>query len=679
MRTRTLRQDREPRRSSANLKRADALRSATNHHPILHLQRTIGNQGVLQLLKDRSASPEVDPRAEADPTSQIRSETGAAIQPLLAVNAPDDIYEQEADHIAEQVRRMREPKLKGDCDCGGGCTKCQSNEQESHGHLQTKHVGFSASGQTAAPPIVNEVLASPGQPLDASARAFFEPRFGQDLSDVRIHPDAKAQESAQSLNAVAYTAGKHIVLGKGQYAPNSTAGQRLLAHELTHVMQQQSATSPVALQRETQEKDPRKLQIVREDAPRHVRVTEVLLESLPSGGTARTDVYWVDFEVDARGVLRASVRTVSEDRRYRSGTLRFGEEFRNALEHFEENGVRVTSFEGDWSYMSKDEISDNLKAFKKGLAKGMTREKAAQGTPTGKVLAKSGFEVTHVENVLESQEHLVEEGVRRWRVKAIFRRPPTPMTPPAPPVSGTGPSEPVKPVTAREVVVEPSTGAGKGGGARSAGTGRGGVGRSGSGGRGGGVRGGRGGGFGLGAVAAEIMHPERRKQEKAEARAEAIAEKLARYDKQIDDRVKQLKPDIAAEQLIKDAKAKVYVNVVYEVHHFEFSDDVYLKSVKVSTQNLNQKRRFSTVLPEKGWATGWERDTRRDVDEHTYSVEVAVYSEAELEYFGDLAEEYQRTKRTLAMFYDETTAQYLAKLRKQIVDSFGPNVWFLKL
>ena len=81
--------------------------------------------------------------------------------------------------------------------------------------------------------------------------------------------------------------------------------------------------------------------------------------------------------------------------------------------------------------MSKDEISENLKVFRETLAGGSTREKAAQSTPTGKVLASSGFEVTQVENVAESQEHLVEEGVKRWRVKAMFRPSLAPANPPA--------------------------------------------------------------------------------------------------------------------------------------------------------------------------------------------------------------------------------------------------------
>ncbi len=91
--------------------------------------------------------------------------------------------------------------------------------------------------QPDVPPIVHDVLRSPGQPLDAATRAFFEPRFGMDFSAVRMHTDAKAAESAQAVNALAYTVGHEVVFGAGQYAPQSAEGRRLIAHELTHTIQ----------------------------------------------------------------------------------------------------------------------------------------------------------------------------------------------------------------------------------------------------------------------------------------------------------------------------------------------------------------------------------------------------------------------------------------------------------
>jgi hypothetical protein len=128
--------------------------------------------------------------------------------------------------------------LQRKCACGkhtgarGECEECKKN----HVTLQRRPNGFAE--QNSAPPIVNEVLRSPGQPLDQATRAFMEPRFGHDFSQVRVHADAQAAESAQALNALAYTAERDIVFGAGRYAPGAFEGRRLLAHELTHVVQQ---------------------------------------------------------------------------------------------------------------------------------------------------------------------------------------------------------------------------------------------------------------------------------------------------------------------------------------------------------------------------------------------------------------------------------------------------------
>jgi Domain of unknown function (DUF4157) len=104
--------------------------------------------------------------------------------------------------------------------------------------LQSGRYSYQTS-KNIDPPIVHEVLSSPGQPLDVGTRAFMEPRFGHDFSHMRVHADAQAAESARSVNALAYTVGQHVVFGAGQYEPETSKGKRLLAHELTHVVQQQ--------------------------------------------------------------------------------------------------------------------------------------------------------------------------------------------------------------------------------------------------------------------------------------------------------------------------------------------------------------------------------------------------------------------------------------------------------
>jgi hypothetical protein len=94
---------------------------------------------------------------------------------------------------------------------------------------------------------VHEVLRAPGQPLDAATRAFFEPRFGHDFGQVRVHTDSKAAESAQAVNALAYTLEKNIVFGTGRYEPGTAARMKLLAHELAHSVQQNRVTGMPAL------------------------------------------------------------------------------------------------------------------------------------------------------------------------------------------------------------------------------------------------------------------------------------------------------------------------------------------------------------------------------------------------------------------------------------------------
>jgi len=102
--------------------------------------------------------------------------------------------------------------------------------------LQRQAVG--EPGGFEAPPIVHEVLRSPGQPLDEQTRTFMESRFGYNFGPVQVHTDDKAAESARAVSARAYTVGRHVVMGQGEYAPGTDAGRRLLAHELVHVVQQ---------------------------------------------------------------------------------------------------------------------------------------------------------------------------------------------------------------------------------------------------------------------------------------------------------------------------------------------------------------------------------------------------------------------------------------------------------
>ena len=212
-------------------------------------QQTYGNQAILRMTG--------------------RSQKAAApIQTKLTVSQPRDVYEQEADRIADQVMRMPEPRIQRVCpECEEEEKKLQTKplakqitpllqrraepmEEEEEGEmLQSK--GTSGQLSTISPSLQNRITAfkGGGQPLPHSERAFFEPRFGADFSQVRIHADSQAAETASAVNSRAFTMGQDIVFGAGQYQQNASERRQLLAHELTHVVQQNSNVQTSLLQR----------------------------------------------------------------------------------------------------------------------------------------------------------------------------------------------------------------------------------------------------------------------------------------------------------------------------------------------------------------------------------------------------------------------------------------------
>lgn len=204
------------------------------------------------------------------------------VQPKLNVGAVNDVYEQEADVVAEKVMRMpdtetlqtkplplmiqrkcaacEEEELKRKEESAEAestelnpimelpiqrkCQHCEEEEQQ----LQMKGAG-DAKGGSAAPGIVDQVINSTGNSLNNDTRTFMESRFGYDFSNVQIHNDSFAHQSSAAINALAYTHRNHVVFGVGQYQPDTSAGKQLLAHELTHVVQQDSGASSKILQR----------------------------------------------------------------------------------------------------------------------------------------------------------------------------------------------------------------------------------------------------------------------------------------------------------------------------------------------------------------------------------------------------------------------------------------------
>ena len=131
--------------------------------------------------------------------------------------------------VREKVPAISNAVLHRQCACGGECEECRRES------LERKPSGKAPS---RVPPIVHEVLRSPGRPLDSATRAVMEPRFGHDFSRVRVHADANAGASAGAVNAKAFAVANHIVFNSGEYLPHTVEGLGSLAHELAHVVQQ---------------------------------------------------------------------------------------------------------------------------------------------------------------------------------------------------------------------------------------------------------------------------------------------------------------------------------------------------------------------------------------------------------------------------------------------------------
>lgn len=205
-------------------------------------------------------------------TSPVRS----AIRQILGrvqrkpiVGAHNDKYEQEADWVAEMVMREPAPALdKEDQEDGQIVVPAVSSpgmqaiypqyeealsaDEASKLHAQVASVGVQAPSVKGTGVI--EEINGYGQPLSLSIRAFFEPRFGVDLHHVHVHANDRSDRAAQSINAVAFTLGSEIFFRNGEYRPETLEGRGLIAHELTHVIQQHS-TGQYSLHRKTGAED----------------------------------------------------------------------------------------------------------------------------------------------------------------------------------------------------------------------------------------------------------------------------------------------------------------------------------------------------------------------------------------------------------------------------------------
>jgi hypothetical protein len=182
-------------------------------HPVLGLHDVLGNRGTLRYLQTK-----------------------------LRVSRPGDPSEEEADRVAAEVSSAGPlPDIARKCACSGPepCPACQGNQEMPAPRRALSSPTAGPLSATTLPRL------GPGRPLDDGPRSFMESRFGRDFREVRIHTDSVAAEATRALQALAFTVATDVVFGAGAYAPDSGSGRQLLAHELTHVVQQGQA-APVA-------------------------------------------------------------------------------------------------------------------------------------------------------------------------------------------------------------------------------------------------------------------------------------------------------------------------------------------------------------------------------------------------------------------------------------------------
>lgn len=220
----------------------------------IHAQQT-GDPTTIR----RRSTPRSPLRRATDHRPEVRSVLrSGAIQPKLTIGAPNDRLEREADRVADEVLKMPAPQAGGPT-VQGMCTECEEeletgriqrmcdecSEEVQRQPLEEEEEEILAKRRPGRSPLLGPELAgriqratTGGEPLGAANRSFFDPRFGRDFSRVRVHRNAEAGELASSIGARAFTIGNSIFFGQGEYHPFTSAGRKLMAHELTHVAQQ---------------------------------------------------------------------------------------------------------------------------------------------------------------------------------------------------------------------------------------------------------------------------------------------------------------------------------------------------------------------------------------------------------------------------------------------------------
>lgn len=202
--------------STINKKKQDP-----SHHSLIKLQQRLGNQGMQRLLKS------------------------GVLQAKLKIGKSNDPYEQEADRVTNQIMRMPTSDISANKKSRKKCSSCDMEEDE----LKISRKPSASNNLQASDKISNQISnTSGGKPLDSSTKSFMESRFSHDFSNVRIHDDSKSNELSGSVSARAFTTGNDIFIGKNE----SASDRKLMAHELTHVVQGQKY-----IQRQKDEPEPK--------------------------------------------------------------------------------------------------------------------------------------------------------------------------------------------------------------------------------------------------------------------------------------------------------------------------------------------------------------------------------------------------------------------------------------
>ncbi|MBW4668245.1 MAG: DUF4157 domain-containing protein [Cyanomargarita calcarea GSE-NOS-MK-12-04C] len=243
------------------IQRAKLNPNSLNTNDVLRLQQTIGNRAATQLIAGRS---------------------GQRVQAKLTIGEPGDKYEQEADRVAaEVVQQMNAPASPQ----ASQSESVQQQEREDDELMMSPMVQCQADGGMAATPdleaSINQARGS-GQPLTDNIREPMEQAFGADFSDVKVHTDSQSHQLNQSIQARAFTTGQDVFFRQGEYNPGSRSGQELIAHELTHVVQQNRSELQQSLNKPTATKgiqlSPEVIQPDRWDEEQHQKEQDLAAE-----------------------------------------------------------------------------------------------------------------------------------------------------------------------------------------------------------------------------------------------------------------------------------------------------------------------------------------------------------------------------------------------------------------